>query len=222
MITGSRITGISAVLAMCFISFGLSSCSKADTGAVAKSSDMDEFAPLFNLSIRPIRGLPSGQLGMQAQVENISGKTVGWDREFAVFVRWRVHADEDEHLLSSDLVAEIPRTKETTGRDRFLELKAGEKYRKDIVLTQGFRRMTELPLFVPGESHIVGIRWKERTDRYQIREHVNKLTIWMEYYSLERQSGAFRDMFGFEKDTVDIWHGNCRSNEVVVPIKSVR
>jgi hypothetical protein len=204
---------IMAVAIGCRERFNEASSKKDDEDQ--KATDADNRSPV-SLRISPQGAQRRDHVVLLVEVRNVSSRPLAWDREWSIFLQWRVLYDDANTLTSPDTVdSRMTQTKESLDRKRFLVIKPGGACEKECTLTEPFRRFRIDPISIEGQKHPTMFRGYEEMVKYVIPKSVRRMRVQMEYDTF-RQVGAFRDLFGFRWDEVGLPGWDAKSNEVVI------
>jgi hypothetical protein len=151
------------------------------------------------------------------EVTNKSNIICGWDKEFSVFLAWRLCVDEDDYWLQSvPILASIKQTQQSLSKTRFVQLRPMDHLCKTVVLTQPFRNFTVKSRLKSGHRHASQFHGYERMSKFTIPRHAKSLHVQLEYLGNWDGPFSFSSMFGFDMRDVHLWHGTCRSNTITL------
>jgi len=169
----------------------------------------------LEIVIAPRKDSTREKLAINVTVINISEKPIGWDSEFSFFLGWNLGG-----LAQKESPTPIEQTKESLSRERFVTIAPGDRLSRDVVLTKPFRAFGyegggDGDFDHPAEP----IRDYEVMASFELPKRYRQFSIGLEYDgSSPGAFGAFKDLFGFAPDEVNIWRGSCTSNVLDIKI----
>ncbi len=170
--------------------------------------------------------VPSGRqrpdrVVLKATVTNNTDSPLAWDREFCIFLSWRLSADGQD--LRPEYLESLPPPAPAELHTRFVVLDPGHALSREIELTRGFR------LFASGHStRRVGVNGafvhqafaNEEIARYRIPEALGRVTVSLDYCITFDGSRGFYSWFGDNCETLPFWDGGIvHSNELNIRFK---
>jgi hypothetical protein len=220
---------VGGVLSWAVLCFGAGcDCKRVEVDApISKGADkMDEtrgvfgdVEPPFRLTVTPEGVQRRNRVCVKLEVKNVSGKVIGWDREFAVFIACRLHADDDEHYLGVTHVgARMERTPESLSKKGFVSIEPGKSFTKVRDLTEPFRSFRYEGSGPAGAAlrDAAFFEGYEQMVRFVVPRRVRKLDIQCHYLGTPSFFAAFRDLFGFEPSEVNLCEGPWESDKVTI------
>jgi hypothetical protein len=145
---------------------------------------------------------------VKATVQNNSSETIGWDREFSVFLQWQLLPENDYGktlLQPKTTVPRINQTKDQLSKTRFIRIAPGQSVSKTIELTKPFKSFQVDAWGGSSETRHPGhFEGFEAMERFSIPSELKKVGLRLEYNQSRYGRPAFKSMFGFEPDDVGL------------------
>jgi hypothetical protein len=169
----------------------------------------------FVLTIKTEAEPTRDRLPVRVMVKNRSDKDMGWDKEFASFLVWRVKVDGADDALAPKTVARVPKDKGPATKDRFVRVPPGEERTEVVDLVKGFKGFDYLPIVGLGDPrNEVAV---EEQRRFEIPPSAKAIIVQLEYRGLS--PWAFEGLYGVKTEDVGLWYGYTTSNELRIPLK---
>jgi hypothetical protein len=154
---------------------------------------------------------------VKVDVTNSDARVWHWDREFSVFLTWSITDDHGWKPQRRAVSKRYPKTKEVTGKDRFILLEPGATVSRTILLTESVREFVTEPDWNSGDVHPTRFFGYEQDFKYIVLKRSQRLDIALEYRpSWWRQESAFRDLFGYGVEKAELPPFEARSNDLVL------
>jgi hypothetical protein len=180
-----------------------------------ESADSERTCP-YQLTLALDQPFDEHSLSLRVEVANIGSKAFAWDKEFAVFLRFRVITDKDKEKVP--LAVHKLLQPQPADLKRFIKLASGEKQVTHVHLTQGFKHFFIDPpvcILWPVNSRpsLPADAIYEESANYDFSD-VRNIDIFLEYAPscfplYERWFGIDLEQLGFSQEA-------CISNEIVL------
>jgi hypothetical protein len=150
-------------------------------------------------------------LYINIEVKNTSSKDIGWDREFSVFLLWKVTGDRRDPIEPVTGMVIGAKNKGPL-KERFVTVEPGKSLVKTINIARDFRSYWTDELMHPTVHTIHGSVGRERNQRFPIDRRFREVDIEVEYRNFERETLGFPDVFGAWPKDAGLWEGSEKSN----------
>jgi hypothetical protein len=186
---------------------------KKTEGRAVLGPPEERFRLTVSLAQRPRRSA----FRVKAEVVNISDKPFGWDKEFAVFLYWRLLTPDGKLLYRQVVEKDLEKTNKALGRERFVNIEPGGRLSKVVNLTEGFREFMQQPIGgMPGVKEATKFTAHENIVRYEIPKTVARVQLSLQYQTDLGAVPGFRAMFGFDESEANLLIRQVDSNELEV------
>jgi hypothetical protein len=192
--------------------FSLNPATTAQTYVYESKQTNEHSVPL--LQITPLTDTASNDVpAIRLDVVNNGASSLGWDREFSIFLTWHLIVDD---VSVCPIVISQPQSdfKVSTERNRFVKIDPGERVSRVFFITSGFRRF-EYGAGIVDSVHAQLGAW-EQLVRFEVRKGARQLKIWVEYGEYQYGNACFQHYFGYPPDQVNLPLSISKSNELVL------
>jgi hypothetical protein len=153
---------------------------------------------------------------VEAEVTNNTDAPVDWDPEFAVPLQWKLASEG--HM---DLPKKVLGSSRSGSHVRFVRLRTGEKFVKEIDFTQGLTQFVCGHYTFHDEKRGLYHRAKGREDlvRFEIPENATSLIVELTARRDFEFSGGFQAYFGVDSKNLSLVENNLWSNVLTLNLE---